>query len=118
MSVCQKRLVQIRQSRGDGASVTAASDNQHPHSMLQQFRMKVVQFHDDRSPVSLGGTSEGRILVLCGRSSCANGERALARKKPSAPGSSETLSGQALANAGKRILDLHPSNGLSRVQIL
>jgi len=77
-----------------------------------------VQFHDDGSPVSLGGTLEGRILVLCGRPSGANGEGALARKKPSAPGSSGTLSGQALANTGKRILDLHPSNGLSCVQVL
>src|SRR6266852_1665239 len=45
MAVCQQCLMQVRQPRRDCASVPAATDDQHTHFVLKQFRMKMVCFH-------------------------------------------------------------------------
>lgn len=45
VSVCQKRLMQVRQSGGDGAPISTASNHQNPHAMFQQFGMNLVGFH-------------------------------------------------------------------------
>src|SRR5215472_14669209 len=46
MSVCQERLMQVRQPRGNRASISTASDDQHAHSVLKEFGMNLVCFHD------------------------------------------------------------------------
>ena len=82
--------------------------------MLQQIRMKVVQFHGDCSPVFVGVVGREKAGSL----SCEEGVMVRTVKlrlhgKAIGTGASGTLVVNPLANTGKRIFDLHPSNGLS-----
>src|SRR6266567_4759437 len=45
VSVCQQCLMEVRQPSRNGASISAASHNQHALSVFQQFRMNMMCFH-------------------------------------------------------------------------